>query len=318
MVVKHPGAVLVGAVLVVGLAAKSVWFLVTAAAVAGLFSARALAHNVRERKAAAAREADELAYRADRQHQWARRGDSRGVYGDAGAELMRAISPEPPGLASDAPGEDLKVAAVATTPDGLAQLLAEKPRAWRWAAFVSVLVQRRAAVQSRLRDCALGYATPTGVRAQSAFEVGRFMAGRMDEMVQLGAQLHAFMAAPAFMGVFGSRDDESTADADGIVHVANRLMDYHDRFLELAEQCRDFAGLWQSTDLMRDVRELMSIPLDSYRTFIDDFVDRVAEMPELIRHARGTVEADPVVLYVHIDDRLVNRITAQLRAVAKS
>jgi hypothetical protein len=106
--------------------------------------------------------------------------------------------------------------------------------------------------------------------------------------------------------VFGSRDDESTADADGIVHVANRLMDYHDRFLELAEQCRDFAGPWQSTDLMRDVRELMSIPLDSYRTFIDDFVDRVAEMPELICHARDTVEADPVVLYVHIDDRLAN------------
>jgi hypothetical protein len=69
---------------------------------------------------------------------------------------------------------------------------------------------------------------------------------------------------------------------------------------------------------MRDVREVMSIPLDSYRTFIDDFVDRVAEMPELIRHACGTVEADPLVLYVHIDDRLVKRITAQLRAVAKS
>jgi hypothetical protein len=125
----------------------------------------------------------------------------------------------------------------------------------------------------------------------------------MEDLNQLATQVEAFMLAPAFMAVFGSRCDASTADADGIVHVANRLMDYHERFLELAERCRDFAAPSQYTDLMRYVRELMGMPLDAYNTFIDDFVDRIAEMPELIRHARGTVEADPVVLHMHVDDR---------------
>ena len=48
--------------------------------VVGLFFAgSALVRNVRQRRAIAAREAEQLAYRADRQNQWARRGDDRGI-----------------------------------------------------------------------------------------------------------------------------------------------------------------------------------------------------------------------------------------------
>ena len=132
--VFNPGVVFFGALLVVALAAKSFWWLIAAAAVAGLFFAiHALTRNNRERKAAAAREAEELAYRADRQHQWARRGDDRGIYGDAGAELMRSISPESGRRwTSDVANEELGVAALATTPERLTQLIAEKTTGWRW------------------------------------------------------------------------------------------------------------------------------------------------------------------------------------------
>ena len=37
------------------------------------------------------------------------------------------------------------------------------------------------------------------------------------------------MLTPAFVGVFGDPDDETTADAEGILHIANRLMDYLER-----------------------------------------------------------------------------------------
>ena len=94
------------------------------------------------------------------------------------------------------------------------------------------------------------------------------MTERMQELSQLVAQVEAFMLTPAFMEVFGSQGDESTADADGIMHVANRLMDYHERFLELAERCRDFQAPSEYADLLGDVRALMTIPLDAYRTFI--------------------------------------------------
>jgi hypothetical protein len=63
---------------------------------------------------------------------------------------------------------------------------------------------------------------------------------------------------------------------------------------------------------------MMNIPLDSYRTFIDDFVDRITEMPELLRYGRGTVEGDPVVLHMRVDDQLLQRIGTLLRAAVKS
>jgi hypothetical protein len=137
-------------------------------------------------------------------------------------------------------------------------------------------------VQSRLRDCELGYATSTVMRAHSGMEVGRFVTGRMEDLNQLAAQVEAFMLKPAFMAVFGSRCDASTADADGIVHVANRLMDYHERFLELAERFLDFAAPSQYTDLRA-------------------------------RHRRRR----PVVLHMHVDDRLLQRISKQVRVAAK-
>ncbi len=196
-------------------------------------------------------------------------------------------------------------------------MLAEKPPGWRWAAFASVLVQRREAVRPRLRDCELGYTTSSGARAHSGVEVARFVTDCMNELGQLVNQVEAFMLAPAFMGVFGERGDESTADADGIVHTANRLMDYHDRFLNVAERCRDFAAPSQYAGLMHDSVQLTNIPLDGYRTFIDDFVETINEMPELVRHGLGTVEADPICLHMAVDDQLIRRITKQVKAAAK-
>ena len=313
------GAVLFGALLIIGLIVKFFWWLAALAALVGLFFAvRALTRHVRARRAAAAREAEEIAYRADRENRWARRGDSRGVYGTAGAELMHDISPELPEMPSDGPHDDVKIAAIASTPEELKQLLAEKTPGWRWAAFTSVLVQRRAAVQSRVRDCRLGYAAPTGVHARTGSEVARFVTASMDELVKLVEQVEAFMLTPAFMEVFGRRSDESTADADGIAQVANRLMDYHQRFLELAERSRDFDAPSAYINLMRDCRQLMNIPLEGYNTFINDLVEFIAEMPDLMRYGRGPIEAEPISLHMSVDDALINRITKQIRAAAKS
>jgi hypothetical protein len=68
--------------LVIGLIVKFFWWLLAAAAAVGLFFAvRALVRYLQERRAAAARNAEEIAYRADRQNRMAQRGDTRGVYG---------------------------------------------------------------------------------------------------------------------------------------------------------------------------------------------------------------------------------------------
>jgi hypothetical protein len=66
---------------------------------------------------------------------------------------------------------------------------------------------------------------------------------------------------------------------------------------------------------MRDGARLADAPVEGYRTFIDEFVARIGEMGQLLRYAKGTVELDPVVLHIDADDRLMSRITAQLKAL---
>jgi len=87
--------------------------------------------------------------------------------------------------------------------------------------------------------------------------------------------------------------------------------------LGLAEQCRDVQAPLEMAGLMRDVREMMNSPLESYGTFIDDLLEIIAEMPDMLRYSTGTVHADPVILYIHVDNQLVERISKQVMKLAK-
>jgi len=311
------GAALFGVLLLIGLVITYYWFFLAAGAAVGLFFAvRALVRREQERRIVAEREAEEIAYRAERQHRWAQRGDDRGVYGVEGAELMHSIAPKLPLQRSDASAEEHEVAAIAYTAGELRELLTQKPPAWRWAAFASVLVQRRAAVLPRLRDFDLRYVMPGGERAYSGPEVAGFVTDSMHELSRLVEQLEGFMTAPAFMGVFGGHDEDA-ADADGIQHVAHRLMDLHERFLALAERCRDLEAPPQYDGLGRDTTRLMGIPLDGFRVFIDDYVELVDALPELVGNGSGVVH-EAVTLDMDLDDGLVMRIRKQVRAAARA
>jgi hypothetical protein len=60
----------------------------------------------------------------------------------------------------------------------------------------------------------------------------------------------------------------------------------------------------------------MDIPIAAYRSFIDEFVDGVGEMPRMLHYAHGTVELDPVVLRMDVSDEPPKRITRQLSPIA--
>lgn len=230
---------------------------------------------------------------------------------------MRQVDPAPDITAElDRVADYPETATIVHAPAEFNALLAEKRPCWRWAAFASVLVQRRDRVRSRLRGTQLGYAAPSGERAHSGAEVGRFVIDRMDEMLLLVEHVEDFMSTPAFVGVFGEPGDESSADAEGIVHAANRLMDYHDRFLGMVERCRGLAVASEYGPLLDDLAQLLDVPLAAYRAFIDDFVDRVGEMPAMLQYSHGTVALDPVVLHMDVEDGLIGRIRAQLNAIA--
>ncbi|GAT08479.1 hypothetical protein H7I77_24740 [Mycolicibacterium novocastrense] len=305
-----------GLLLLIWVVVTYYWIIIGVGAAIGLFFAiRALVRREQERRLAAAREAEILAHRADRQHRWARRGDARGIYGVEGAKLMGSLSPQPSVPSADAPDENHDFAEIVHTSAELDRLLAEKRTEWRWAAFVSVLVQRLADVRPRLRDLDLGYTTARGPYARNGPQVAAFVEDCLDDLYELAHQVESFIRAPALMDVFG--DSESTADAEGIVHAASRLMDFHERFLELAERCRDVRVPSAYTGLLADCKLLMDVPLDGFHAFIDELVELVEEMPTVARYAPGDVDHGTVVLEVVVDDDLIDRIDRQVRAAAK-
>lgn len=179
--------------LLVGLVIEYFWWIAGAAVLVGaFFAARAILRKMEQRRLEAAEREAELARRAEQQHRWTLRGDSRGVYGPDGAKAMRSVSPTRKDfdISGDATPE---IASVTYNAENLDSLVKEKPPCWRWAAFASVLVQRRVPLQARLRDSALGFTEATGVRLHTGAEVKYFVTERMDELAQLVAQVESFM-----------------------------------------------------------------------------------------------------------------------------
>ena len=290
------------------------WMLAVVVLAAGMFfGGWALSSRMREDAAQQQERDSELRSRADQQHSWAARGDMRGVYGTEGAELMRAVAPKPTILP---PGDTIEVGTVVRTAGELAAMLEKKPPCWRYAAFVSVLVQRRAAVAGRVRDVRMGFARPSGEALRTEFEAGLFFTDRLSDLSELIGQVDGFMLSPAFQQVFGDPHDENSADADGIVHAANRLMDYHDSLLTLSERSRGVRVPHACSDLQRDFGLLTVLPIDGFSTFIEDFTERVAEMGDVARYATGDVQLDAVELGVKSDGELLSRISERLQQLA--
>src|SRR4051794_14901231 len=109
--------------LVIGLIIKYFWWIAGAAALVGaFFEVRAIVRKIEQRRLEAAELDAELARRAKQQHRWTLRGDSRGVYGAAGAKAMRSVSPTPPEISSsDDESESTEVAAVCVHRGGLGE-----------------------------------------------------------------------------------------------------------------------------------------------------------------------------------------------------
>ncbi len=257
---------------------------------------------------------DELAREVDQLYRWAQRNK----------RLTHRAEPEP--VDPDAPERELdstaseelpRTAHVVRMPEELDASLAEKLPCWRWAAFASVLVQRRDAVMPRLRCPRLGHGDLGGERLPGGPEVARYLGDRVDELLTLVAQVNEFTLRTVFEEVYADPGDKSSPEADDLMRIANRLMNYHGRFLAIAEQCWAFDVPDDYGDLMSDVSQLVDAPLAAYDQFIDDFVASVEKMPEMLYYAHAVLELNPVVLHIDVGAKLLRRIRKQLNRIGR-
>ncbi|ORB28031.1 hypothetical protein [Mycolicibacterium parafortuitum] len=310
--------------LAVGFVIKYIWWFVGGAVLVALFAA--IYWITKKMEEDRELEADEAYHRefertrqAERQKLWTLLGDKRAIYGEDGAAAMNTVADAPDLDVDDDADDDPTIARLATTPTALAALVRDKPRGWEQAVFVSALVQRAAPLQSRLRDSELGFPmllSSGGVTlSPRAF---RYMAVSMvDEMLTTVRQLDAFMAAPAFMGSFSGRSDED-ADPEAIKHIANRLMDFLEQFLELSERARALHVRSDCAEIAADLARVLHGPVASIQQFIADFVDVVNALPRVLKHATGPVDLGSLALYLSVDDKRFKGIIKRLDAIKQS
>jgi len=174
-------------------------------------------------------------------------------------------------------------------------------------------VQRRNAVQARLRAVASGYQPRPGI--QIGGQAYSQIAYRSEnDVADLVAQYEQFMLSAAFKGAFGDAGTDTTADADAIVAVANRLMDYHDAFLAQAETCFQTPVEREVLAFVQDMGAFTLCPLIGYQKFIPTMCARIAEAQELLPYSsgRGTVLLDDANLEITLPDGLMESITAHI------
>lgn len=238
----------------------------------------------------------------------------------AAAEGMaRPVDPTPKRLLP--PHEKAStIASVATTDTALARLIADKPPAWPYAVFTSVLVRRRNAVGDRLRQCVSGYQPRTGALPLSGQAYSQLAHRTILAVADTVAQVEQFMLSPAFTGTLSNPAADGAADADALVSIANRLMDYHEEFLTHAETCLQTPVEPDVRVFVQDLSAFTLCPLVGCEQFIAAMCDRIGDAQDLLPYAEGgdVIALDDVNLTISLPDGLTERISAHAKRFTRS
>ncbi len=139
----------------------------------------------------------------------------------------------------------------------------------------------------------------------------------MYDVEQVGHQMNGFILTDAFKSVFGTEDDESAADPEGIVHATTRLMDFYDRYLQLAQRVRGVSAPARFINALDTCARLVDEPLAGMEDFIEDYVAIVESMPARLLAAEGQNITEPVVIRIHVDSELLEELIRQLKDLAQ-
>lgn len=238
------------------------------------------------------------------------------------AEAARKRTSRIPGDKQSEPGvsagEDssLLVAEVAETSEQLDRLFGDKHTHWVFAGFVSVLVQRRNAVQHLVDEHRRSHARPSGRKVTDARDLERLFNEVDSEVVRLAECLDCYVRSAPFQRLFGDREDYDEPTPRDVTAAAEAVIDFYKANLLLARTVRGVTARADFVETIEDIAHLVDRPLEGVDRWITKIVGFAAILPTLEQSSSTDQrEAHALTLDLRFDEVLLDRIRRRLDAV---
>jgi len=191
------------------------------------------------------------------------------------------------------------------------ELIAERPAAWEYLLFASVLWEAKVAAEPKYRDHQLAVASRKRVLT-SADEARSFLSRALAVMSAETPAVERLLSSESQEWAFGAPG--TPGDPERIVHLARRVAGIYEFLLDWSANIRATATPEEHSRLYDLVARLASRPIEESRAFIDEMIVKLADVPE--RLARGETIYLTSTYRLSTDPGLqkeINRETKRLR-----
>jgi TIR domain len=216
---------------------------------------------------------------------------------------------------ADAPGTISPaqlVVSIPRTPQEQHHLLTQRPPAWEYLFYASVLLQHRASVDEKWRDHEIRYAPRNGKHIDNQGVIN-YLSSAADEASAIVEGINLVLNSDAQELAFGAPGE--AGNPEKIEHLATRLIGIYEELLDWA---RNLRGISVSNDLRNTFEltaRLVDLPIKQIRDMVDNYAAQVQQIPERL-HRRESVHLE-MTLKIDMDDEALSAFVDNLSEVAK-
>lgn len=202
-----------------------------------------------------------------------------------------------------------------TTPRSQAaidQVLALRPRGWEYFVWAGYLYLETERIADKFLDQEVSYAPPSGERVSGNRAAWERAQQEFAEAEKIITRVMPMWERATVERAFGKPGEPG--DPGRIEHLARRMA-------ALGEDLLDWSSRVRALGVPRDYEELFSLlartadqPIAEYRTFVDDAVRQMDQLPELLARDENTIVK--VTLTLTLDQALIDEYLAEAQRLA--
>lgn len=184
-------------------------------------------------------------------------------------------------------------------------LLALRPNFWEYWLYAGALRIGLASLEDKYRDYEMGYAPVTGETYRDR-DAWAFLRDSTDVAAALADRFNKVMDHDVQVRAFGERG--TPGDAERIMHMARRLLDVYEGFIDEAARLRGASVPEEFQDAQEAAALFGANPIEEIRTFVAQAVDTMGGLPELVAEHTGNEPLNLTLdITLSIDEAVTDR-----------